>query len=1636
MMKEDNHVFHGMRRGNHQISQKGEFLWDARNIRLTNRGESTLFSITNEVGTSDKLLTLNGEYVGHCVLGIYLVVFTADDKSCYIYRINKEGSSYKTIILFQGDSKDGWSSEHPIEALASYETALIQKVYWIDGKHQPRVINITKPELSIPESLHSSLIKDGVNFSDISKSALTDADKEILEQYMPLYSIGTFDFVTPLKSDIKVSVFKELGTGSFPSGVIQYAMSYYNTYGQESNLFYTTSLNYISNYTSGADGETSVANAFKIEITNPDTEFDYIRVYSIHRTSLDAEPTCKIVGDISMHKGLDKVSLLDDGTIGTTITPSQLLYIGGREVVPQTMVDKDGTLFLGNLDIKQSFNRDTIQKIVDKYKESILKNYTYTRNREDKRPRKPVYYDYAPDLNQGNSATFKIGETYRLGIQVQDKLGVWSDPFYITDTVVSDPDTIPEDEWRVIHTKSVVSKDFFTSLKDEGVRAVRTCVVFPKLLERDIICQGVLNPTVYSFVGRRDNAPYAQSSWFFRPACNLYTHQILPETLVVGGFNRYNNQGSRIEYRHNHALIAGYSRSAEIQNMRSIPGINDIDITGALRISTEADKERANAHFFIDENLVTFHSPDIEFDEAIQNIFNSERKFQLRIIGVTQLGAIYGDMSAQTSTATMFAESNGFIREPSGYMTSSKQYNSQTPVQINGGLVTGALFNEYNPNEHQNYAYLVYPWHRSGSLNNDRARNDGVRTAQLSKKQLSNLKFFDKNSSICKVPYTESETNADDSKYYQYDIYSPQVFNSNDIALIKVDSPMNQSKVNYYGNVETIVTTGNLTYNTAYEIVYSLEGTRGAETDFKSKTEDISTDPVSMKYKSSPHLVFALDRCLDSKVTKETFNEALKSGKVYTELLPRCIDTKCFLKDGASIPAHLGDTYEYPYSPIPQWFYNPNSIDSFVNFNGKLFGIFRDVETCNRFLKRTLSIEAIGSYVLIQLNHNEYSLYRVGKKIASDVYSLCIVPALEGELILGDTLNVDRNTVFVTGCTSSNFNDIDNPNINLPDMNWTSDPQNFTKSFISDIDSPDLSNTEDITGFAVFSYKINNLYYGIKEINTGEVTTLSLEIVEQPGNIGSYIPYATAHTAQRLFRVNSDEENTTPPYLLLAEIINVSPNVKFGGKSPEALEQNLWVPSSEPMYIDEAIESSDPLSGKAPLIYRYGDTWYGRYDCLKTYAYSPEDVNQVVEIGSFLCESRVNLDGKFDDSRNKLSHLVTSPQNFNLMNQVYSQLDNYFNYRILSSDLYKQDKFSNQITWSLEKAPAADIDQWTALTVSNTYDLDGSKGPVTALKVFKDNLLCFQEKALNSILFNSRVQVQSSDGVPIEISNGGKLDGSRVIADIGCTNKWSIVNTPKAIYFADALTNDLYGFNGQMNSLGKDMGMDWWVQLSSIGKVWSPRHDVTINGGRTFYDAKYSDVYFTPGPLGGDTSDALCYSEQLEQFTSFLSYGGTEAMFNFADGFYSLKKATDGVALYQNNVGSYNNFYGEFKGWNISFISNEMPSYTKIFDTIELRADCYSNDEGLLNSCPITLIEAENEYQKSKATKETGLNMRKKFRVWRGLIPRNTGTRERIRNPWAKITLGWNPLNDNSLESKKYNSRKSIIHDVSVKYTI
>ena len=1479
MKKIDQHIFGGMQRDLSISKQKPEFLWDAHNIRLTAREGDTMLSITNEKGTSEiGNVSFAGKFLGYCVLDNYLVVFTADNNTDYIYRIDKN-KNYEQVILYQGNLH--FNIEHPIETLGVYENEFIQKVYWVDGINQPRVINVTKDAL-------------------LSKTV-----SEVRSNYNP----SSFDFVQELKLEESVTVTKESSSsGMFPAGTIQYAISYYNKYGQESNIANVTPLFYTSYPNRAGSPEDRLGNAFKITVNNVDTNFDYLRIYSIFRTSKDAVPTVKRVVDLELKSsnaptirdtktgwyytaqekeyiqintgngnnswisiasdycpvkpeyfttnghvfsGSDSyyvfrkskypylvirdtktsyyytwgdateiiinankklgpsgntyyiigndnplvrasyadygeatgvLSYVDNSQSGDTIDPTQLLYIGGEDIIAGAITAKDGTLFLGNI----SINRRAPSSMIDRtdYKDRISCVTRQINLGDDKTS---GHYNYYSTLNaiatknnstqsyNTNASGFKSRERYRLGVQFQYKNGKWSEPVFLNDVTQSKTPWMNDNYLYMPEFKLSAN---FSNLLSLGYKRVRPIVVFPTLQERRVIAQGLLAPTVYSLQGRANGTPYAQSSWFFRL-----------------------NGKSAIQNKHNYTLYGGLSgKSSKYSEIQGVPkelsGIdaNSIKSSGnTIYIGPKDDqhidvkKEQMDSIFAIDQNIVTMHSPDLEFDDTMQSI--NYGNFKLKLIGKAIFDYDMGDIDIETSSPPMSHEATGFMHHT---------YNGDATSQLCAGLFyddylvddyeNGTKFKAY-PDQNHSFLFMVYPWNKSGSLNNDivRPTSGGTRSAVLKRKKISNLKFSQSTNYIDFKNITPTT----------YDV-TAQIFDSDQVQLIKVNGH------SYYGNVDTM-----LAPVAPYGSIFATGDTNTIKGDH-IPTFDSNDLYIQTKYAT----------CVESDST---------SG----------------------------------YKSLPT---------------------------------------TVGDYM--------------------------------------GSLRVTKEAIR---------------------MKYKSSPH--------------------------FVFELNN-------------------------NTSTVLP--------------NNNTTDTSPWLWIGEMYrDDNANLMFGGTTEDALKANLWFPCGESIKINYGTNTD--------IEWKYGDTWYERYDCLKTYPFTMEDENSIVEIASFMCETRVNIDGRYDKNRGQDSNLFMTPQNFNLLNNVYTQYDSFFNYRLLDSDYYALNNFPASVMWSLQKQSASVVDNWTNVTMANILDLDGSKGSVNALKVWNDVIYCFQDTGISNILFNSRVQIPTLDNVPIEISNNYKVDGERYISNnLGCKNKWSICITESGIYFIDSISNSLYNLGNSMTDVSGTHGFSHWFneQLTQVD-------DTSSYLEKTFYDKNRNDLYIT-------TKDtALCFSELLGQFTSFMSYKNPDAMFNIGSDFYTIKDNK----LWKMFAGGYNNFFGNYEPFDITFISNNDSAEDKIFTNIELRADFYADDT-LLHNNSFNYIRAWNEYQDTGKVKLNYTickpsNLKKKFRIWRIDIPRDkTNKLDRIRNTWTKIQLG-TYSNDEFTKSGisedvSENIKKSNmeLHDLSVDYFI
>lgn len=1473
MLKSAQFKTKGMQRDMSLSAFNSEYAYENKNMRLQTE-DNTLFSLVNEKGTLDTKVGIEGIPIGQAVISNNLIVFTVDknrknpeynqEYHDRIYKIYLENGDYKRQVLFSGDLNLNY--KYPIETIGIYENKDLIKIYWTDNYNSPRFINIV-------------------------------TDKDYGEENPKYNNSNIFEFSPTLKLKEKVTIDKStLGSGEFAPGVLQYVFTYYNKYGQETNIFYASPLLYTSYETRGGSPEDKVNNSFTITIENADSNFDYIRIYSILRTSINATPEVKRVADVLVISSSDKIVYIDKGLTGDAVDPTELLYVGGEDIKAGTMAQKDNTLFLGNIENKK-LSLNSILK--EELRKGVI-SFT-TLNKSVTPAEASGYYPYKNQLNLDSYKIkfFKYLEWYRFGIQAQYKNGKWSDPIWIKDAQCNvhidtgDLNSSNEIEMPIAHYK--VTQDVIKKLVDNGYIKIRPVIVYPSLNDRECICQGILCPTVYNVEDRFGNSPFVQSSWYVRPNmpfdikrindldkkkdASIVTPLDSPSDETPSIYSRYGitnnetsvingttldtvNKGSWVEFRHNYPVPSSHLRNGEIQCVIGPPEDPTIEkVSGKVDDNKTTEYISHNAeNYYIDQSIVTLHSPDIEFDDTLQHLDTS--KLKLRITGIVPLTSFVANVEITTTTPTIpFKDSSefprGFYKEPIGVSTDISSIRGTFDWGVGdshfGGraLVSAPLwFDEMNSykkdvhnSNHLSTGFVVYPWHRNGSLNNTKYNDsNGYKAALLDKKRMSNLRvsyktLFLNQNSIWKAEQKE------DSKHNG--ISGVSIFNSNEISLTRIPAPKNSKlpDLNYYGNVDKLLTVSRWDNgkgedftnkkNGYYIIVSGIQNdSNNAHTLFSGNyasingkyTNDVyGVDPVRIKYKSTPHAVLALNYTSN--------NEAL--------VLPTLLES-----DDATT---IGD-------------------------------------------KKFIATNSVNK----ESDSTKYNFWN--PNIGTGVYQ--------------DALNAGVNSAPVSGSL-----------------------------------------------------------YGIK--------------------------YG---------------------WLWLGELYNDKDSNRFGGDSEDALENNQWVPCGEAVRL---INDNETLKSEIDLQWTEGDTYYQRYDHIKTYPFTTEDQNQMTEIISFMCETRINLDGRYDRNRGQTNNLSATPTNFNKMNPVYDQGNNFFNYRSENPDKLNLNTFPNTITWTKTKTLGELTDTWTNITLASTLDLDGDKGNITKLSRYNNELIAFQDKGISQILYNENTQISTTEGVPIEIANSGKVNGKRYITDkVGCMNKWSICETPSGIYFIDDITKGVYVFNGQINNLSDKMGFHSWIRQNSKMNIWNP---IDFEGFVTYYDAQNSDILF----INSDT--CLAYSELIGQFTSFYSYEHTPYFNSLEDKGYWIKDEK----LWQHNGGNYNEFFGKYEPFYTTVIANPEMNADKIFNTIEFRSDGWSIDTNKLTEDTFDKLEVWNEYQKGEESlvnaKYRPSNLKKKFRIWRANIPRDKANgRDRIRNPWAYIKL--------SKETE--NTNKYILHDIIVNYFI
>lgn len=310
----------------YKVYNKGTYVLIVGIDNLTQCSTTGSFTTTRLVEPITNHYVING-----IQLRDYLILFTTGNTGDgQIWKLEiEEGGTVKDIgasnylvpsvhLSYNGDLN--FSTSHRIEAYSNYETSEIGKVYFTDNNNNFRHFNVLDPDsLSIPLSA-----------IDI----------------IPEVSFGL------------MTIEEVLSSGTYTSGMVQYAHQYYNLHGSQSTFSPSTGLIHLTKSSEtlsdtrlylGTATDLPTGKAVRLSITGLDQSFTNVRVVAIHYKTFNGTPTITVVEDREIPSS-GTIYLTDGGNIVKgTLSDLEFSALGSVNFKCKSFDIKDNILFPANI---------------------------------------------------------------------------------------------------------------------------------------------------------------------------------------------------------------------------------------------------------------------------------------------------------------------------------------------------------------------------------------------------------------------------------------------------------------------------------------------------------------------------------------------------------------------------------------------------------------------------------------------------------------------------------------------------------------------------------------------------------------------------------------------------------------------------------------------------------------------------------------------------------------------------------------------------------------------------------------------------------------------------------------------------------------------------------------------------------------------------------------------------------------------------------------------------------------------------------------------------------------------------------------------------------------------------------------
>lgn len=314
--------------------------------------------------------------------------------------------------------------------------------------------------------------------------------------------------------------------------------------------------------------------------------------------------------------------------------------------------------------------------------------------------------------------------------------------------------------------------------------------------------------------------------------------------------------------------------------------------------------------------------------------------------------------------------------------------------------------------------------------------------------------------------------------------------------------------------------------------------------------------------------------------------------------------------------------------------------------------------------------------------------------------------------------------------------------------------------------------------------------------------------------------------------------------------------------------------------------------------------------------------------------------------------------------------------------------YDTRVHYSQKKSNNETIDSWTQFKTSDFIDVDTRYGEITALELFKNKLIFWQNRATGILSVNERVIVQDINSIQIALGTGQVLERFDYLS--------TSYGQVKEQYNQDSSDSTLYWWDGNNKEILSYTDGTNIIQLSTVRNIKNYINErQQSTSPLIMYDQKYKEVV-----CNVVNNESVVYNEMAQAFTSVYKYA-PYFYCNIIGQNYSAREYTNNnITIFKENytTGNSATLFTNSITPIIKYVVNQDPQYNKVFDIqtfggrfygggssvdetqTNVTGDKYARDNEILNN--IKFIYKTPLKQESRCSgKDTVSNLEYDFRI-------------------------------------------------------